>query len=198
MNIIFDLGGVVVRWEPEALLARTFDDPAVCEIVHREFIGHSDWLELDRGTLAPEDAIARAARRTGLMDHLIASLLDKVPSSLVPIPETVELLYRLKGQGHALYCLSNMHLASIEFLERTQSFWGAFSGKVISCRVNLCKPEAGMYAHLLETYQINPASAVFVDDVEVNLAAARQFGMRTVRFKNSAQCAGELKVLGCI
>lgn len=198
MNIIFDLGGVVVRWEPEALLARTFDDPAVCEIVHREFIGHPDWLELDRGTLAPEEAVARAARRTGLVDHLIARLLSKVPSSLVPIPETVELLYRLKAQGHSLFCLSNMHLASIEYLERTQSFWDAFSGKVISCRVNLCKPETGMYAHLLETFQIDPASAVFVDDVEVNLVAARQFGMRTVRFENSAQCAGQLKVLGCI
>jgi putative hydrolase of the HAD superfamily len=198
MNIIFDLGGVVVRWEPEALLARTFNDPAVCEIVHREFLGHPDWLELDRGTLAPEDAIASAARRTGLMDHRIASLLNNVPSSLVPIPETIALLYRLKAQGHALYCLSNMHLASIEFLERTQSFWDAFSGKVISCRVNLCKPEAGMYAHLLETFQIDAASAVFVDDFEVNLVTARQFGIRTIRFENSAQCAGELKALGCI
>ena len=187
-----------MRWEPEALLARTFDDPAVCEIVHREFIDHPDWLELDRGTLAPEDAVARAARRTGLMDHLIAGLLNKVPSSLVAIPETVELLYRLKAQGHALYCLSNMHLASIEYLERTQTFWDAFSGKVISCRVNLCKPEAGMYGHLLETFRIDAASAVFVDDVEVNLAAARQFGIRTIRFENSAQCAGQLKVLGCI
>lgn len=198
MNIIFDLGGVVVRWEPEALLARTFDDLAVCEILHREFIGHPDWLELDRGTLAPEDAVARAARRTGLMDHLIANLLNQVPSSLVAIPETVELLYRLKTQGHALYCLSNMQLASIEFLERTQSFWDAFSGKVISCRINLCKPEAEMYAHLLKTFQIGPASAVFVDDVEINLVAARQFGMRTIRFENSTQCAGELEALGCI
>jgi len=198
MNIIFDLGGVVVRWDPEALLARTFDDPAICKIVQREFIGHPDWLELDRGTLAPEDAIARAAQRTGLVDQLIANLLNNLPSSLAPIPETVELLYRLNARGHALYCLSNMHLASIEFLERTHGFWGVFSGKVISSRVNLCKPEAEMYAHLLETFQIEPASAIFVDDVEINLAAARRFGIRTIRYENSSQCAGELRALGCI
>ena len=105
MNIIFDLGGVVVRWEPEALLARIFDDPALCKVLYSKFLAHPDWLELDRGTLAPEEAVARAAGRTGLMDHLIANLLNSVPSSLVPIPESVELLYRLKARGHSLYCL---------------------------------------------------------------------------------------------
>jgi putative hydrolase of the HAD superfamily len=198
MNIIFDLGGVVVRWEPSALLAQIFDDPATCKILHSEFIGHADWLELDRGTMAPEDAIARAAQRTGLSEQTVRNLLDKVPASLVPIPETVELLYRLKTQGHSLYCLSNMHFASIEYLERTHGFWDVFSGKVISCRVNLCKPEARIYAHLLETFQLDATDTVFVDDVEVNLAAARQFGIRTIRFENLAQCAGALRALGSI
>ena len=198
MKIIFDLGGVVVRWQPEALLAQTFDDPATCKVLHSEFIGHADWLELDRGTMTPTEAILRAAQRTGLSEQTVRNLLDKVPASLVPIPETIALLYQLKTQGHSLYCLSNMHLASIEFLERTHGFWDVFSGKVISCRVNLCKPEAKIYAHLLETYQLDATGTVFVDDVEVNLAAARQFGIRTIRFESSAQCAEEFRLLGCV
>ena len=198
MNIIFDLGGVVVRWEPEALLARIFDDPAICKVLYSKFLAHPDWLELDRGTLAPEEAVARAARRTGLPEHQVANLLNAVPSSLVPIPDSIELLYRLKAQGHSLYCLSNMHVASIEFLERTHGFWAVFSGKVISCRVKSCKPEEKIYTHLLETFPIDPADSVFVDDVEVNLAAARKFGIRTIRFENSTQCAGALRALGCI
>jgi len=198
MNIIFDLGGVVVRWEPEALLAQTFDDPATCKVLHSEFIGHADWLELDRGTMPPAQAIMRAARRTGLSEPEVRRFLSSVPPALVPIPETVGLLYQLKTQGHSLYCLSNMHLASIEFLERTHGFWDVFSGKVISCRVNLCKPEAKIYAHLLETYQLDATGTVFVDDVEVNLAAARQFGIRTIRFESSAQCAEEFRLLGCV
>jgi len=196
MNIIFDLGGVVVRWEPKALLAGTIDDPAKCKVVYTEFLTHPDWLELDRGTLAPEVAVSRAAQRTGLSEQEIGNVLDKLPQSLVPIPATVELLYRLKAQGHLLYCLSNMHVASIEYLERTQSFWKVFNGKVISCRVNLCKPEAEIYAHLLKTFEIDPANAVFVDDVEANLAAARRFGMRTILFKNAAQCAAQLGATG--
>jgi len=198
MKIIFDLGGVVVRWEPAALLAQIFDDPATCEVLHSEFIGHADWLELDRGTMAPEDAVARAAQRTGLSEADVGRFLNNVPPALVPITDTVELLYRLKAQGHFLYCLSNMHFASIEYLERTHGFWDVFSGKVISCRVHLCKPEAKIYAHLLESYQLDSAETIFVDDIEVNLAAARQFGIRTIRFESSTQCAGELKALGCV
>jgi len=197
MNMVFDLGGVVVRWEPERLLAQFFDDIALCRLVHREFIGHADWLELDRGTMSPQHAVARAAHRTGLPDAVIGKVLNQVPPSLVPIAETVELLYRLKAQGHGLYCLSNMHFASIEYLERTHDFWEVFSGKVISCRVNLCKPEEKIYARLLENYQLEAANTVFVDDVEVNLAAARRLGIRTVRFENPVQCAGELKALAC-
>jgi putative hydrolase of the HAD superfamily len=198
MKIIFDLGGVVVRWEPAALLAQIFDDPAICQVLHTEFIGHADWLELDRGSMAPEDAVARAARRTGLSEQTVRHFLHKVPPSLVPIPETVALLYQLRDRGHSLYCLSNMHFASIEYLERTHGFWDVFRGKVISCRIGLCKPEAKIYAHLLEAYQLDAADTVFVDDVEVNLAAARQFAIRTIRFESSAQCAEELRLLGCV
>lgn len=198
MKIIFDLGGVVVRWEPAALLAQIFGDPATCNVLHAEFIGHADWLELDRGTMAPEDAVARAARRTGLSEQTVRHFLQKVPASLVPIPETVGLLRKLRDRGHSLYCLSNMHFASIEYLERAHDFWDVFSGKVISCRIGLCKPETKIYAHLLDAYQLDAADTVFVDDVEVNLAAARPFGIRTIRFESSAQCAEELRLLGCL
>jgi len=198
LNIVFDLGGVVVRWEPETLIADLFDDPEVCRVVHSEFVGHPDWVELDRGTLAPEDAVARAAERTGLSHFELADFLRRVPAALVAITDTVELLHRLKAQGHSLYCLSNMHFASIEYLERTYDFFDVFTGKVISCRLNLCKPEPKIYSHLLETYGLHAADTVFIDDVEVNLATARQMGIQTVRFENPVQCTDELRAMGCI
>ena len=198
MNIVFDLGGVVVRWEPETLIADLFDDPEVCRVVHSEFVGHPDWVELDRGTLAPEDAVARASERTGLSHFELNHFLQRVPSRLTPITDTVESLHRLKTQGHSLYCLSNMHFASIEYLERTYDFFDVFIGKVISCRLNLCKPEPKIYSHLLETYGLHAADTVFIDDVEINLATARQMGIQTVRFENPVQCTDELRAMGCI
>lgn len=198
MNLVFDLGGVVVRWEPEAIIASVFADPQVRAVVRAGVFGHADWLELDRGTLPRQDAIRRATERTGLTAAEMDRLLRQVPPSLVTIPETVDLLYRLKARGYPLFCLSNMHHASIEHLEQAYSFWEVFSGAVISCRLQLCKPEPGIYAHLLETYGLEPADTVFIDDTEVNLAAAAALGIRTIRFENAAQCERELHALGVI
>lgn len=198
MNIVFDLGGVVVSWGPAAIIARAFADPAVQDKVRREILGHADWLALDRGTLPLQDAIVRGAERTGLSVAEVAEFLRQVPPALVPIPGTVALMYRLKEKGHRLFCLSNMHVASIEHLEKAYAFWEIFEGTVISCRIHAIKPEPAIYAHLLERHGLNGPETVFIDDVEVNLEAAARFGIQTIRFENLAQCERQLQALGCI
>lgn len=198
VNIVFDLGGVLVRWAPEALIAASFSDPAAREKVLDGFVAHPDWLALDRGTLAPRDAVARASARTGLPAHEIGRFLNGVPASLTPIAESVDLLERLKRQGRRLFCLSNMHSASIEYIERTHAFYRLFDGTVISCRLNVIKPEAAIYEHLLQKHGLQAPDTVFIDDVEANVAAAGQFGIRAIRFENAAQCEKELQRLGCL
>jgi putative hydrolase of the HAD superfamily len=198
LNIVFDLGGVVVTWEPEVIIAKVFADPVVQARVRTLIIGHADWLELDRGTLTQQHAIVRAAKRTDLPEVDVAKFLRQVPPALVTIPGTVDLLYRLKAQGHTLFCLSNMNVASIHHLEKSYTFWEVFSGVVISCRVHLCKPEPAIFTYLLETYGLVGADTVFIDDMALNLSAAAQFGIHTVKFESPAQCESQLQVLGCI
>jgi putative hydrolase of the HAD superfamily len=198
LNLVFDLGGVVVRWDPDAIVAGIFKDEATRSRVREGVFAHPDWLELDRGTLGREEAIARAAKRTGVAPGEIKRLLHAVPPSLVLFPDTVDLLYRLKRKGHPLYCLSNMHFASIEYLEQTHTFWDVFQGRVISCRLQLCKPEAGIYEHLLQTYALEPGKTLFIDDVQKNLDAAAKLGIRTLRFENAAQCERELRKLALL
>jgi putative hydrolase of the HAD superfamily len=193
LNLVFDLGGVVVRWDPDAIIAGVFSDPRVREQVKAGVFKNPDWLELDRGTLGRDEAIARAAKRTGVAVDQIRRLLHAVPPSLVVFPDTVDLLYRLKREGHPLYCLSNMHFASIEYLEQTHTFWDVFSGKVISCRLQLCKPETAIYQHLLRTYGLKPEQTLFIDDVQENLDAAAKLGIKTLRFENAAQCERGLR-----
>ena len=71
-----------------------------------------------------------------------------------------------------------------------------FTGAVISCRVGLCKPEPAIYAHLLERYALASSETVFIDDLDVNLAAAATFGIKTIKFADPAQCARALQALG--
>lgn len=198
MNIVFDLGRVVVRWEPDALIAKVFPDPAIRTRVRTELIDHSDWLALDRGVLSQPEAIARAATRTGVPADEISAFMHRVPSALVAIPETVALLYRLKARGHRMFCLSNMQAASIEHLERTYTFWDVFEGAVISCRIHLLKPEPAIYAHLLEQHELEGPDSVFIDDTVVNLEAAARFGIRGIQFESPSQCEARLAALGCL
>jgi putative hydrolase of the HAD superfamily len=152
LNLVFDLGGVVVRWDPDAIIAGVFSDSSIHSTMKAGVFAHPDWLELDRGTLEREEAIARAALRTGVALEEIRRLLHAVPPSLTVFPDTVDLLYRLKRQGYPLYCLSNMHFASIEYIESEHMFWEVFDGCVISCRLKLCKTESAIYEHLSPKY----------------------------------------------
>lgn len=192
MNLIFDLGGVVVRWDPQAIIARA----ALDSKVKADLFSHPDWLEVDRGTATPEEFVRRMASRTGIGEPDLTRLVQFVPASLVPFPQTVDLLYRLKARGYPLYCLSNMGHASIDHLEREHRFFEVFAGKVISCRLKLCKPEPGIYEHALKTYNLRPQETVFIDDVEKNVAAAARLGIRTIHLRNVADCERELRSLG--
>ena len=198
MNVVFDLGGVVFDWQPDALVRRVFDDPEAQALARREIIGHPDWIELDRGTLALDQAIVRGAARTGLTDAAVARLFDAVPASLVPIEATIELVRAVNAAGHPLFVLSNMQLASADFLEKSHDIWGLFEGVVFSSRIQMVKPEAGIYKYLLTEHRLDPAETVFIDDISENLAAASAFGIRTLQFIDPVQCKTDLAKLNCL
>lgn len=198
MNIVFDLGGVVFTWQPDAIIASVFEDSSTRDIVRRKIFEHADWTDLDRGTLTPASAIERGAMRTGLPAEDIARLLDAVPGFLTPIDPTIELIRRLRETSNRLYVLSNMHLTSIAHLETEHDIWGLFDGIVISSRVKKVKPDIEIYQYLLDTYQLRRTETVFIDDTPVNLEAASSLGMRTVRFSDAIRCERALADHQCI
>ena len=136
--------------------------------------------------------------RTGLSASSIAEFFRQVPLSLVAVPETVALLRRLKTRGHRLFYLSNMHVASIDYIERAYTFWDVFKGGVISCRVHWIKPEPEIFICFLEQYELMGTSTIFIDDMDANLETAAWIGMETVKFDNLAQCERQLMALDCI
>ena len=198
LNIVFDLAGVVVTYDQAALIANVFTDPAVHARVRAEIIGHADWLALDRGTLSQHDAIVCAAQRTSVSAADITQFLEQMSAAWVLIPGTVDLLSRVHAKGHSLFCMSNMQAASMAYLEQTYAFWEVFAAKIISCQVQLLKPEPAIYAYLLENYGLEGSQTVFIDDTAVNLEAAARFGIQTIKFENPGQCERQLQALGCI
>jgi putative hydrolase of the HAD superfamily len=198
LNIIFDLGGVVITWDPDAFVADVFTDKEIQKIARKHILDHSDWIEMDRGTLTIKEAIKRGVERTGLPESEVKRLLQAVPLFLTPIKESLQLVYDLKKADHKLFVLSNLHPESIAHLEKEFSFLELFDGRVISCRINKVKPEAEIYHHLISTYQLDVADTVFIDDFDINLEAANAIGLKTIKFEDADQCKRELEKLGCL
>lgn len=192
MNIVFDLGGVVFNWQPDAIVESIFDDPATRYLVRNEIIGHADWLELDRGTMTLSHAIERGASRTGLSWQDVERVFEAVPKFLTPIEATIDLIHGLSSTENSLFVLSNMHVASIEYLEEQHDFWGVFDGVVVSSRIKMVKPEPQIYEYLLNEFQLDAAETIFIDDMPENLAAAAAAGIQTIRFIDPAQCERDL------
>ena len=196
LNVVFDLGGVLLTWDPSAIVASVFDDEHDRALVLDIVFGHEDWQDLDRGFMDASAAIERAVSRTGLPLPKLQALFETRPRSLVPIPATVELLSQVRAAGHPVYALSNLHSASLECIEGTYDIFGLLAGRVVSCEVGTCKPESAIYRHLLEGFGLDPASTVFIDDMQVNLDAAAAAGLRTVLFTSAEQCCRDLESLG--
>ena len=195
---MFDLGGVVFNWQPDAIIRRVFQDPETQDLVRAEIFEHADWVELDRGTITLDQAITRGASRTGLPRESIEKLLDEVPRSLTPIQGTIDLIRSIRDSNNRFFILSNMHIASISYLEKKHKFWDMFDGIVISSRIQKVKPEIEIYEHLLKEYMLNAAETVFIDDMGENLAAASSIGIQTIRFVDPFQCRQALVELECI
>jgi putative hydrolase of the HAD superfamily len=195
--IVFDLGGVVVDWQPERLIGSVAEDEATRARVRRDIFAHDDWLDLDRGTLAHADAVRRFAQRSGLDEACVDALLARVAASLVPKADTLALMAELRAAAHPLYFLSNMAQTSFTHLERSYDFWSHFAGGVVSYRVGMLKPEPAIFERLLQEYGLRAPDCVFVDDLQPNVDAAAALGFAGIRFTSARACANALRgILG--
>ncbi|MFQ2253048.1 HAD family phosphatase [Aeromonas sp. DNRA1] len=195
MAIIFDLGRVVVSWDPVGIVRSVRGDHGAEQLAERLF-NHPDWLEVDRGTLSLHTMARQAEHRTGLSAAENLAILQAVPASLVPDPAMLSLIESLHGAGHTLYALSNMGHASIDWLERHQPFWRFFSGKVVSARVRMMKPEPDIYRYLLVSFDLQAEQCLFIDDSPANVTAAQALGIGGLVFTDAYSCRQQLVAQG--
>lgn len=186
-NVVFDVGNVLLSWDPRAIL-RDHLAPAVDhDFYRREIFDHPDWVDLDRGTLEEEEAILRFAERTGAPLDLLHRLVQASKSSLTPMPESLTLLEELHRGGVGLYVLSNMSHGTWEFLQPRHDFWSRFKGIVISAHVRLVKPDAAIYRHLLDAYSLDAGETVFMDDKPENVEGSRAAGLPAFVFEGATK-----------
>ncbi len=201
-HLVFDFGGVLFQWQPPRLLQRELPqvapDLASAQALAADFFQSytGDWAEFDRGTVDVPELVARIARRTGLAAADVQRVVDGVPRELLPIPETVDLLRRLRADGRGLHFLSNMPVPYARHLEDSYDFVGWFASGVFSGRERMIKPEADIFEFAAARFGQPPEQLVFLDDHLPNVQAARALGWHALHFSSAAQAEAELRANG--
>ena len=149
-NVVFDVGQVLLEWNPPAVIARLHPDPALQALIRREMFEHADWHEFDRGGLSEAGAIEKFAGTTGLSREQIGALIHATRESLVPVPGTIQLVEDLAAAGIHLYLLSNMPVSTYDYLIDKHAFFAHFTYLVSSGQILLIKPDPAIYQPLVE------------------------------------------------
>ena len=200
-TLVFDIGGVVVHWQPLQLMQQVLPQQAhdessaraVAAAVFQGLAPGSDWAEFDRGHIGPAALAQRIAERTGYAVSSLLALIAAIPGHIQPMPTSVALLERVRAAGHRLTLLSNMPRPYADHLEATQPCFGWFEARVFSGRVGLMKPERAMFVHAQAALALDLDQALFIDDHPANIEAARSFGWQALRFESAAQCEAALR-----
>jgi HAD superfamily hydrolase (TIGR01509 family) len=184
-NVIFDVGGVLVDWNPQRILEGFYADPGTRKLLADALFLHPDWRALDRGELSEADLVVSVSERAGRPVAELEALLDAIRASLLPKPATIALLRSLHRQRVPLYCLSNMPVSIYAYLRVRHDFWDLFRGIVISGEVGMLKPEPEIYEYLLARFALQAEDTIFIDDMPQNIEGARASGLRGLRFDDA-------------
>jgi 2-haloacid dehalogenase len=196
---IFDLGGVLVDWNPRHLYRKLFaGDEAAMEAFLAE-ICTSEWNRCQDAGRPFAEAIAELVAVHPEKRALIEAWRDRF-DEMIPgaIEGTVRVLLEVKERGVPLYALTNWSAETFAWQHRRFSFLSWFDGIVVSGAERVIKPDPRIFRILLERYAIAPESAVFVDDSPANAAAAANLGVHGIHFRTPEQLRQELVACGLL
>ena len=192
MIALWDLGNVVVQWNPDRILQMLDLSPDKLAVVKDLLYGGSRWLDLDRGVTSEAEVAEKIAAESDVAVDEMRRCFDTVRESLVDFPKSIELIREMKAAGIRQYVLSNMSIVNAEYL-RSRSYFDLFDGVVFSAEEKIIKPDTALFQVVLDRYQLRPADIVFIDDSLANIKAAETMGMRGVHFKASDDCYAQVR-----
>jgi 2-haloacid dehalogenase len=194
--VAFDLGGVLIDWDPRYVYRELFADPADME----EFLASvctDDWhrahdLGVDITRSCEALAVEHREQRDLIMvwaergEQMVAGQFDA----------TVEILAEVKAAGLPCYSLSNMEPDAFRVRRARFPFMDWFDGHVISGLEGVAKPDPRIFEILLRRHELRPEHTVFIDDQARNITAARELGLIGLVFSSPAQLRSDLQALG--
>lgn len=194
--VVFDIGNVLIEWDPRHLYRGLIPDEAEREAFLAE-VCSPDWnLEQDRGRLWAE-AIAERVALFPQHEALIRAYSDRW-AEMVPgeIPGSVAILDALREAGVPLYAITNFSSEKFAEAQARFPFLTRFIDVVVSAEERLLKPDPAIYRLLLDRNGLRAEACLFIDDSERNVEAARAVGMHAHHFRGAEGLAVALRAAG--
>jgi HAD superfamily hydrolase (TIGR01509 family) len=198
MIVVFDIGNVLLRWNPRYLYRKVFDDEERMErflvtALSMDFVSHTDIVADFAGAL-----VERAKDFPEFAQELSMFHKRWIETLGGPIEENVALLRRLRASGKPVYALSNFARETFALAECHHDFLGEFDDRVISGHVGVVKPEPRIYQILFERVGRQPSELLFIDDSAPNVRAAEALGMPAIHFRPGVDLKSELVARGAL
>ncbi|MFT4096648.1 MAG: HAD family phosphatase [Rhodoblastus sp.] len=197
-DVVFDLGNVLLRWDPRHLYRKVFSDGARMERFLSSACSH-EWIhsidgchDFSEPVAARAKAFPEFAKELALFDTRWLEMLDGA------MEENLAIMRALKAQGRPVYGLTNYPAQKFEATRAIHPFLDEFDAIVVSGREGVTKPDPRIYEILFDRAGRAPRELVFVDDIARNIAAAETLGMAGVLYEPGIDLATELSRAGAL
>jgi 2-haloacid dehalogenase len=198
-TVIFDLGGVLIDWNPDYLYRTIFKSEAEMKWFY-EHVCTPDWNEEQDAGRDLEEGTALLVKQFPEHEQQIRAYYSRWEEMLRgPIHDTVEIFRELKESNkYKLLALTNWSSETFPIALERFDFLHWFDGRVVSGEEKTRKPFLDIYKTIIERFNVDPQTAVYTDDNVRNLHPARELGMYAIHFQNPAQFRKELETLGVL
>ena len=195
-TVVFDIGNVLIPWEPRWLFRKLLPDEAALERFMSE-VDFGQWNAQHDAGQTFADGIKKQGAAFPHYRHLFQAYFERWEETIAPpIQGCVRLAERLRAAGYRTLALTNFSAETFPRAVRINPFLTEFEGIVVSGEEKMMKPEAAIYKLLCQRYAIQATRAVFIDDSLNNVEGARRTGMHALHFTTVEQLLDDLNALG--
>lgn len=183
-NIIFDMGNVLLKFNPYISLDTYCENEDEKKIIYQELFKGPEWIMGDEGRITNGQRFETVKQRVPERLHRTLKLIvENWDMCMQPVEGAKEFYSMVKEKGYKTFILSNACNRFYHYFP-TQYDLDSFDGVVVSSDVKMIKPNPSIYEYILKTYHLNPEESLFIDDVKENVEAARNAGMKGIIFRN--------------
>jgi 2-haloacid dehalogenase len=196
--VVFDVGGVLLDWNPRHLYRKLFADQAEMEWFLAEVCSPAWHAPHDRG-VSTAASCAELASRHPELSKLIWAWSRRSEEMIGGVDAgSAEVLRAVRETGLPCYALTNMEAETYPLRLKRFPFLGWFDGTVVSGREGVAKPEPAIFTRLLDRFGLSPNTTLMIDDTNENLETASKLGIQTALFRSSRQLRAELEAAGVL